>query len=92
MKEDLDNRELGTRKDLAKILDLCLAELPTSSHYDYHQIAKLLGCSPPNIDTVINRIIEQGFPTTRTHFSGYGIKTEAPLDVIKAAIKGPALQ
>jgi tRNA (guanine26-N2/guanine27-N2)-dimethyltransferase len=91
MKEDLDNRELGTRKDLAKILDLCLTELPTSSHYNYHQIAKLLGCSPPNIDTVINRIIEQGFPTTRTHFSGYGIKTEAPLDIIKAAIKGSTL-
>jgi tRNA (guanine26-N2/guanine27-N2)-dimethyltransferase len=45
-----------------------------------------MGCSPPDIKTVINRIIASGYPATRTHFSGYGIKTEAPVEVIFEAI------
>ena len=77
---------LGTKKDLAKLIDLCLKELPTSSFYDYHRIAKMAGCSPPHIDAVIEYIIASGYPATRTHFSGYGIKTEAPLSVLLNAV------
>ena len=79
-------RELGTAKDLLGLLDTCRRELPTSSFYDYHHIAKLLRCSPPAIDEVLQRIRAAGYPATRTHFSGYGIKTEAPLDVIWDAV------
>jgi len=86
MQEHLDTIELGTRKDLVKLIDLCLKELPTSSHYDYHRLTKIVGCSPPGINAVIARIIASGYPATRTHFSGYGIKTEAPLHVIFDAI------
>ena len=86
MREQLDAKVLGTRKNLAKLIDLCLEELPTSSHYDYHRIAKIMGCSPPDIDKVIACIIDSGYPATRTHFSGYGIKTEAPLSVILGAV------
>lgn len=89
MKEQLGSMELGTKKDLAKLVDLCLEELPTSSHYDYHRIAKTAGCSPPDIDKVISRISDSGYPATRTHFSGYGIKTEAPLSVIFCAVSAP---
>ncbi len=87
MKEQLDSQELGTKKDLKKLLELCIEELPTSSFYDYHHIAKLLGCSPPDINTVLERIRAEGYAATRTHFSGYGIKTEAPLEIIKAAVQ-----
>jgi tRNA (guanine26-N2/guanine27-N2)-dimethyltransferase len=86
MREQLDTMELGTRKDLGKLIDLCLEELPTSSYYDYHQLAKIAGCSPPSIDRVIAYIMDSGYPATRTHFSGYGIKTEAPPSVILNAI------
>ncbi len=89
MREQLGSMVLGTKKDLAKLIDLCIEELPTSSHYDYHRIAKTAGCSPPHIDTVIARIIASGYPATRTHFSGYGIKTEAPLPVIIEAVSAP---
>jgi tRNA (guanine26-N2/guanine27-N2)-dimethyltransferase len=88
MRERLESQELGTKKDLAKLLEVYSTELPTSSFYDYHHIAKLLKVSPPDIGTVLGRIIAAGYPATRTHFSGYGIKTEAPLDVIKKAISG----
>ena len=87
MLEDACGRELGTKTDLTRLLATCSAELPTSSFYDYHHLAKLLGCSPPHIGVVLERIRASGYPATRTHFSGYGIKTEAPLEVIFSAIK-----
>jgi tRNA G26 N,N-dimethylase Trm1 len=37
---------------------------------------------------VLSRITAEGYPASRTHFSGYGIKTEAPLSVIFGAIRG----
>ena len=78
---------LGTRKDLIKLFRVYREELPTSSYYDYHRIAKLMGCSPPDITTVIQRIAASGYPASRTHFSGYGIRTEAPLEIIKEAVR-----
>ena len=81
-----DCGEPGTKKDIIKLLDACSGELPTSSFYDYHLLAKLLGCSPPHIGVVLDRIRAAGYAVSRTHFSGYGIKTEAPLAVILDAI------
>ena len=78
--------EHGSKKELAKILGICRSELPTSSFYDYHRISKQLACSPPDISLVLERICGAGYPATRTHFSGYGIRTTAPLDVIRGAI------
>jgi tRNA (guanine26-N2/guanine27-N2)-dimethyltransferase len=83
----LKTMELGTKKDLEKLISTCIDELPTSSFYDYHHIAKLLKVSPPEINIVLERIRAQGYAATRTHFCGYGIKTEAPLAIIKAAIQ-----
>ena len=91
MREQLGTMELGTKKDLAKLIDICQAELPTSSYYDYHRLSKIMGCSPPHINVVIGHIIAAGYSATRTHFSGYGIKTEAPLQVILDAISARQL-
>ncbi|MEN6611592.1 MAG: tRNA (guanine(10)-N(2))-dimethyltransferase, partial [Methanoregulaceae archaeon] len=88
MLELLPGKELGSKKELGKLLPLCRDELPTSGFYDYHALAKFLRVSPPDIMTAISRLEDGGFPATRTHFSGYGIKTEAPLDVIFDAIRG----
>jgi len=86
LREMAETMDPGTKKDLVKLLDACEEELPTSSFYDYHVLAKRLGCSPPNIATVIDRIRAAGYGVSRTHFSGYGIKTKAPLSVILDAI------
>jgi tRNA (guanine26-N2/guanine27-N2)-dimethyltransferase len=89
LRERVKSMELGTKKDIVKLLEVCREELPTSSFYDYHELAKLRVCSPPNIATVIERIRAENYAVTRTHFSGYGIKTEAPLQVILDAISVP---
>ena len=88
MRVHLDGMELGTKKDLAKLIETCTEELDTSSHYDYHAIAKWLKVSPPAIETVLERLHGKGYAATRTHYSGYGIKTDAPVDVISQAISG----
>jgi len=90
MKTTMPSFELGTRKDLACLIDTCLEELPTSTHYDYHRLAKRRRCSPPPIGTVLGRIRAEGFAASRTHFSGYGIKTDAPLAVIERAVRDDA--
>ena len=86
MLEMVGMMELRTGKDLARLIHLCRNELPTAGFYDYHRLTKIVGCSPPDIGLVIKRIIASGYPATRTHFSGYGIKTEAPLEVLFDAI------
>jgi tRNA (guanine26-N2/guanine27-N2)-dimethyltransferase len=86
MQKRLITTEPWPAKEITRLLDTCSGELPTSSHYDYHVLAKRLGCSPPNIAVVLDRICKSGYPATRTHFSGYGIKTEAPVEVILDAI------
>lgn len=82
----IDSVELGTKKELQSVLTLCREELPLSSFYDYHRIAKSLRVSPPDIMTVMERIRAGGYEASRTHFSGYGIKTEAPVREIRRAI------
>jgi len=85
-KELLKTMELGSGKELGKLIEMCREELPTSSFYDYHHLAKLLKVSPPDINTVLERIRAGGYEATRTHFSGYGIRTAAPLTTILDAV------
>ena len=89
MQDRLAGTELGTKKDLAKLLDTCREELPLSSHYDYHLLARSLAVSPPPVDTVLERLRSAGFGASRTHFSGTGIKTDAPLQVLLGIIRDP---
>lgn len=86
MLEQAEHLQLGTKKELVTIITLCNGELPTSSFYDYHRIAKSLKVSPPDITSVIERLRAAGHGATRTHFSGYGIKTDAPLTDITRAV------
>ncbi len=89
MQGRLADSALGTKKDLAKLLDTCREELPLSSHYDYHLLARSLAVSPPPIDTVLERLRSAGFAASRTHFSGTGVKTDAPLPVFLGIIRDP---
>jgi tRNA (guanine26-N2/guanine27-N2)-dimethyltransferase len=80
----------GSEKELIKLLDCCIGELPVPGFYDYHDLAKRLRCSPPDIGVLLGRIAGEGYAASRTHFSGYGIKTTAPLTVVLDAIRRPS--
>ncbi|HQC12086.1 MAG TPA: tRNA (guanine(10)-N(2))-dimethyltransferase, partial [Methanoregulaceae archaeon] len=74
---------LGTGPDLAKLIAICRQELPLSSHYEYHRLAKRWGVSPPPLEEVISSLRDEGFSGSRAHYSGTALKTDAPLDEIR---------
>ncbi|UUX91997.1 tRNA (guanine(10)-N(2))-dimethyltransferase [Methanoplanus endosymbiosus] len=83
MAEILPETELGAKNRIEKLLDTCLNELPTSTFYDYHRLAKTWRVSPKAIDLVIEELKNSGWKASRVHYAGTGIKTDAPLKEIK---------
>ncbi|MDD1662367.1 MAG: tRNA (guanine(10)-N(2))-dimethyltransferase [Methanomicrobiales archaeon] len=79
---------LAKGEHLFRLLSLLQEELPTSSHYDYHRMAKALRCSPPPMETVLGRIRDAGYRVSRAHYSGTAIKTDAPVGIVERAITG----
>ena len=77
---------LGKGRVLDALLSVCRGELETASFYDYHALSKYWGVSPPPIGHVLERLGEEDYRASRTHFSGTGIKTDAPLEAIQRAL------
>jgi tRNA (guanine26-N2/guanine27-N2)-dimethyltransferase len=88
MLDRLPSVPLAEGEQLYRLLSLLLEELPTSSHYDYHRMAKGLRCSPPPMEVVLGRIRDAGFRVSRAHYSGTAIKTDAPVRILERAIAG----
>ncbi len=89
MREAIGEATLAQGTALGRMLALLEAELPTSTFYDYHVLAKRLVVSPPAIETVLDRLREEGYRASRTHYAGTGVKTDAPLEAVCAALTGP---
>jgi len=62
-----------------RLLSLLQQELPTSSFYDYHHLARRIRVSPAPIEHVIAKLEKNGYAASRVHYTGTGIKTDAPL-------------
>jgi tRNA (guanine26-N2/guanine27-N2)-dimethyltransferase len=88
MLDRLPSTPLAMGEELFHLLSLLEEELPTSSHYDYHRMAKGLRCSPPPMELVLRRIVEAGYRVSRAHYSGTALKTDAPVEVVERAIAG----
>jgi tRNA (guanine26-N2/guanine27-N2)-dimethyltransferase len=57
------------------------AEMPPY-YYDIHKLTKKLKISPPPLEAIIEELTSLGFRVSRTHFVGYGIKTDSPLKTL----------
>jgi tRNA (guanine26-N2/guanine27-N2)-dimethyltransferase len=79
---------LAKGKELFRLLSFLQEELPTSSHYDYHRMAKALHCSPPPMKLLLRKVVDAGYRVSRTHYSGTAIKTDAPVEIINQVIRG----
>ncbi|MGE5831794.1 MAG: tRNA (guanine(10)-N(2))-dimethyltransferase [Methanomicrobiales archaeon] len=88
MLDRLPTMPLAGGDALFRLLSLLRDELPTSSHYDYHRMAKALHCSPPPMDALLRRIGDAGYRVSRAHYSGTAVKTDAPVEVVESAITG----
>jgi tRNA (guanine26-N2/guanine27-N2)-dimethyltransferase len=71
---------------LGKIIGLCQGEPDISFSYDYHHLAKVYRVSPGPVAAVLTALQDEGYRAARVHYSGYCIKTDAPLEVIRACI------
>lgn len=83
----LPGMELGRKAELERLLALCREELPCATFYDYHQLSKRWGVSPPAIGQVLESLKKAGFQASRTHHAGTGLKTDAPLAAIKDVLR-----
>jgi len=88
MLDRLPTVPLAEPEKLYRLLMLLQEELPTSSYYDYHVMARKLRTSPPPLDSVLGKIREEGYRVSRAHYSGTAIKTEAPVEVLERAVAG----
>jgi tRNA (guanine26-N2/guanine27-N2)-dimethyltransferase len=82
MKDLLPEAGLGSSRELSILLDTLREELPTSTFFDYHQLAKTRRLSPPPMQEYLGRLKEKGYDASRCHYLGTGIKTTAPLDIL----------
>lgn len=87
MQEMLPSMRFGTAAKMEKFLAMLHDEPDTCFFYDYHAICRSLKVSPPAMDTFLAAVEAKGYTATRTHFSGTGIKTTAPLDVLESCLQ-----
>jgi len=78
--------EMGDPAALSKLLDFCMDEPGISFSYDYHKLGKFYRLSPGPVESVINCLRDMGYIAGRVHYSGYGIKTDAPLEDIRTCL------
>jgi tRNA (guanine26-N2/guanine27-N2)-dimethyltransferase len=78
----LPGHRLHTAPELMSLLSTLKDELATSSFHDYHLLAKKAKISPRPIADVLSGLWEAGYEASRVHYSGTGIKTDAPARVI----------
>ncbi|OPY54417.1 MAG: tRNA (guanine(26)-N(2))-dimethyltransferase [Methanosaeta sp. PtaU1.Bin112] len=77
----------GLSRRAIKILGTCSREIDAPMYYDHHSICERLRITPGKIDDTIKRLQESGYRASRTHFSGLGIKTDAMMPEVEAAIR-----
>ena len=77
----------GLSRRAIKILGICAREIDAPMYYDHHSICERLHITPGKIDDAIKRLQENGHSASRTHFSGLGIKTDAIMPEVEAAIR-----
>jgi len=83
MLERIETGVFGTRKQSAKIIELCANELDIVTFFDYHRLLRELKRPPMPMEELINGLRTSGYRASRTHFSGTSFKTDANVDTIK---------
>jgi len=67
---------------LERLLLLCRQEPDISFHYDYHRLSKRCSRSAIAMETYLSRLRKRGYYAEKTHYTGTGVKTNAPLHIL----------
>ena len=80
---DLARRNFRLGQQELTLLSLCFEETDgPPAFYDAHELAGRVGVSSPKIIELIGKLRGRGCFASRTHFSGTGFRTDAPIDEI----------
>ncbi len=66
-----------------RLLETISEEIEIPFYYDVHKVCKLLKTSAIPTDEILGALEDDGYRATRTHFSKTGIKTDAPIEILK---------
>ena len=79
---------LGTSGRVVKFLSLVVEELDDIPFfYSVDEFSSRFRVSPPKLSRLLEVFKGFGYRVSRTHFSGVGFKTDAPLDVVEKVFK-----
>ena len=83
-----DDKKLNTKDKVLKLLNTCLLESKApATFYDIHAVCKTLKISAPKFDLISEELEKKGYLAIKTHYSPLGIKTDAPIEILKNIIK-----
>jgi len=69
-----------------RLLQLCADEIDEPMYYDHHKLCRKFKVTPGSAEGFVERLKSGGWRASRTHFSGVGIKTDAPFEVLKEVL------
>lgn len=84
--KDSINLKLNKKKEMINLIESCISEIESPFYYNYHKICKQLKVSAIKIDEIIENLRINNYNASRTHMIGTGIKTNAPINIIKNII------
>lgn len=86
---DIALRSFRLEKQELTLLYQCAEEAEgPPMFYDVHELARRAGAAPPKIAELIAKLRGRGYFASRTHFSGTGFRTDAPMEEIIKIFKG----
>jgi tRNA (guanine26-N2/guanine27-N2)-dimethyltransferase len=83
---DVAGGTFGSKKRALRLLETIGAEIDVPMYYDQHVLCRDMKATPTTISALIDALRGQGFRASRTHYSGIGFKTDAPLNEVRATI------
>jgi len=84
MLKNIEDTKINQENKAFKLLNTAYLEADApATYYDIHHVCKNLKTSAPRLDDVIEALRNEGYFVSRTHFKPTGIKTDAPLTILK---------
>lgn len=77
----------GSKERALRLLETIGAEIDVPMFYDQHILCRDMKATPTSIGVLVDALREQGFRASRTHYSGVGFKTDAPINEVRAIIR-----
>ena len=85
--EEIGCRPLGRKKEALKLVEMVGAEQGVlTPYYNVHKVAGKLGLPVLPMDEIVRGLEVKGFKAFRTHFSGFGLRTDAGLNELQEVI------